>query len=106
MIKNLTGLTELSLTLEGLTNADALTNLVNLEKLEMTYCSIDNIDFVKGLPKLTNLSIKDNNKQYDLSPIEGTTILTDLYVNEADILNPEIMDGLFSKTGLERFSYS
>lgn len=69
VIKNLTNLSSLRISFNGLKDISCLKNLKNLESLDVTNNEIEDISVIKNFPKLKNLDISSNRiKDFSVLP--------------------------------------
>jgi len=85
----------------GLEAADysPLSGLPSLEVLELDYCGIDDLSFVKSLTGLTSLTARYNQIS-DLSPLSGLRQLEELNFYQNEISDPSALSGLQGLTSV------
>lgn len=95
-LSELSRLRELTISVDELTNEQTIKNidilsvLVNLEKLELKNFQLEDLDFIKNIPDLEELSIIRNNANTDYSAIESTSVLSSLTIENYKNENIEV----------------
>ncbi len=98
-IQNLTGLTELDLRSNSITDVSALSGLTNLTWLVLFNNSITDISPLSGLTSLTTLVLQGNSIT-DISAVSGLTEVWQLILSENSITDISPLSGLTSLTAL------
>jgi internalin A len=100
-------LTLLWLNLNKYADTVVIKSLTNLKTLAVSYCALNNLEFVKGLTHLEHL-LAEGNTISDLSPLASMTHLTTLYLDNTHIQDLSVLEKLYRNGcfgGYKKFKY-
>ena len=106
-IENLTGLTNLWIRANEITDISPLGGLVGLTALNLADNAITDVSALSGLRRLTFLAINLNGTIVDLSPLSGLTELTgNVWLHDNSITDLGALSGLTNLTGINAWNNS
>ncbi|CAL6101952.1 leucine-rich_repeat protein [Hexamita inflata] len=86
-IHTITSLTSLSMQECGLKYLTQIKQLINLQILDISHNSLQNIDSIKFLKKLKELNISFSNSQINITPLQYFTNITKLEIEQSKIIS-------------------
>ena len=70
-------------------NLAPLRNLINLKKLDVHFCTVNNLNMISELKSLTSLNVSQNQSLFGISGVDRLTSLTDFDCSETSVRDLE-----------------